>query len=242
MWPFANFRRWGDMSMTNETDGTKRSVSSLGELSRDVAPSRDLWPSIAAQIAAYAVAHGVAQASPDVGRHIEAGDSLPRHATNRSRLRPSGMQWAALAAVVSALALGVWLGRSVLPSTGAPPVTVAANRTQPATTPATAANEAPASTPQQVFAASLVTDPRYTMQRATMIRDLEAQLKTLPLESQQKVAASLATIRASMKDIQAALGRDPANALLQELLVNSYQDEMRVLTAVHEASGAGRGI
>ncbi len=75
-----------------------------------------------------------------------------------------------------------------------------------------------------------------------MIRDLEAQLKTLPLESQQKVAASLATIRASMKDIQAALGRDPANALLQELLVNSYQDEMRVLTAVHEASGAGRGI
>ena len=239
MWPFANFRRWDDMSMTNETDGTKRSVSSLGELSRDVAPPRDLWPSIAAQIAA----HGVVQAGADVGRHIEAGDSLPRHATNRSRLRPSGMQWAALAAVVSALALGVWLGRSVLPSTGAqPPVAVAANRTQPAATPATAANEAPASTPQQVFAASLVTDPRYTMQRATMIRDLEAQLKTLPLESQQKVAASLVTIRASMKDIQAALGRDPANALLQELLVNSYQDEMRVLTAVHEASGAGRGI
>lgn len=239
MWPFANFRRWDDMSMTNETDGTKRSVSSLGELSRDVAPPRDLWPSIAAQIAA----HGVVQAGADGGRHIEAGDSLPRHATNRSRLRPSGMQWAALAAVVSALALGVWLGRSVLPSTGAqPPVAVAANRTPPAATPATAANEAPASTPQQVFAASLVTDPRYTMQRATMIRDLEAQLKTLPLESQQKVAASLVTIRASMKDIQAALGRDPANALLQELLVNSYQDEMRVLTAVHEASGAGRGI
>jgi hypothetical protein len=48
--------------------------------------------------------------------------------------------------------------------------------------------------------------------------------------------------RASIGDIRAALGRDPANALLQELLVNSYQDEMRVLTAVHEASGAGQGI
>ncbi len=90
--------------------------------------------------------------------------------------------------------------------------------------------------------ASLVTDPRYTKQREEMIQALEAQLNTLPPETQQKVASSLKTIRASMKDIQAALGRDPANALLQELLVNSYQDEMRVLTAVHEAGDAGQGI
>ncbi len=190
------------------------------------------------------------------------------------------MQWVALAAVVSALAIGVWLGRSVIPAAGVQaPVAVAANGVQPngATSgiassagdssgsdvpgnlvandtatnavPAsgvaangTLADAAQANANQQIFAASLVTDPRYTMQRATMIRDLEAQLKTLPLDTQQKVAASLTTIRASMKDIQAALGRDPANALLQELLVNSYQDEMRVLTAVHEASGAGRGI
>ena len=75
-----------------------------------------------------------------------------------------------------------------------------------------------------------------------MIAALEAQLQTLPPLTQQKVAGSLKTIRQSMKDIEAALGRDPANALLQELLVNTYQDEMRVLTAVHEASGAGRGI
>ena len=38
--------------MTNDRDGNKRSVSSLGELSRNVAPPRDLWPSIAAQISA----------------------------------------------------------------------------------------------------------------------------------------------------------------------------------------------
>ena len=36
--------------------------------------------------------------------------------------------------------------------------------------------------------------------------------------------------------------KDPTNALLQELLVNTYQDEMRVLTTVHEASDAGKGI
>src|SRR5262245_55856561 len=84
------------MAMTNGTDGNKRSVSSLGELSRNVAPPRDLWPSIAAQIEANAAPAAV---SPE-----------------RSRLRPTGMQWAALAAVVAALAVGVWLGRSVLPS------------------------------------------------------------------------------------------------------------------------------
>ena len=73
-----------------------------------------------------------------------------------------------------------------------------------------------------------------------MVRALEAQLKTLPPETQTKVAASLVTIRKSMNDIEAALGRDPGNALLQELLVNTYQDEMRVLTAVHDASDSGQ--
>jgi hypothetical protein len=234
------------MNTTNGTDGAKRSIGSLRDLSHDVAPPRDLWPSIAAQLNEQGATSG--------------------HDRSRSRLRPTGMQWAALAAVVSALAVGMWLGRSVLPASGEQAsVSVAANG-GPATTvngsanagangqPNGSAGPAPAgATPgsgtlgsadpnSQVQAASYVTDPRYTMQRASMVRELEAQLKTLPVETQQKVAASLTTIRGSMKDIQAALGRDPANALLQELLVNTYQDEMRVLTAVHEASDAGEGI
>jgi hypothetical protein len=266
MWFFADFRKWGDVVMTNGTDGTTRSVSSLGELSRDVGPSRDLWPSIAAQIAQ--------QPRTAIGHEFGNTELARPRAGSRSRLLPTGMQWVALAAVVSALAVGIWLGRSVLPANGVKsPVAVASNGAQPngaaagaANGPAssstgvvrndstnsatsgaandsgaTAANAAQASA-AQIFAASLVTDPRYTMQRESMIRGLEVQLKSLPPETQEKVAASLTTIRASMKDIQAALGRDPANALLQELLVNSYQDEMRVLTAVHEASDAGRGI
>jgi hypothetical protein len=44
------------------------------------------------------------------------------------------------------------------------------------------------------------------------------------------VGASLTALKKSIKDIEDALGRDPANALLQELLVNSSQEEMRVLT------------
>jgi hypothetical protein len=232
------------MAITNGTDGNKRSVSSLGELSRNVAPPRDLWPSIEAQIAT---------------------QPAPAKATReRTRLRPTGMQWLALAAVGSALAVGIWVGRSVLPSQGTVQVAEEApNRRAAEKGPAAAENEkgsaaaenpaapnvglplnanaAPVVDPNSVQAA-FVSDPRYTMQRAALIRGLEAQLKTLPPDTQQKVASSLATIRTSITELQDALGKDPANALLQELLVNSYQDEMRVLTAVHEAGGTSGGI
>ena len=45
-----------------------------------------------------------------------------------------------------------------------------------------------------------------------------------------------------MRELEAALGRDPSNALLQELLVNTYQDEMRVLVAIHEAGAVAGEI
>jgi len=63
----------------------------------------------------------------------------------------------------------------------------------------------------------------------------------LPPPARAKVSASLAAIEKAKQDLEQALGRDPGNALLQELLVNTYQDEMRVLTDVHEASDPGRG-
>ena len=235
------------MAMTNGTEGGRRSVGSLGELSRNVAPPRDLWPSIASQIA--------------------MNDSPVPAASERRHLRPTGMQWAALAAVVCALAVGIWLGRSVLPSgSSAVLAEEALNRraarkegdalllSRPATEGLPAGSQATGSPANGAIAngaaaldpnslsASFVTDPRYTMQRAALIRGLEVELKTLPPDTQHKVASSLATIRTSIKDLQDAIGRDPANALLQELLVNSYQDEMRVLTAVHEAGGVSGGI
>jgi hypothetical protein len=241
------------MVMTNGTDGNKRSVSSLGELSRSVALPRDLWPSIESQISA------------DTAPGAVPGE--------RSRFRPTGMQWAALAAMVAALAVGIWVGRNVSP----PQLTAeAAQEALNRRAAGSAASESPASgsaasenpaagglalsrpaiegvpngadpnaTPTvdpNSLQAGFVSDPRYTMQRAALIRGWEAQLKTLPPDTQQKVASSLATIRTSITELRDALGKDPANALLQELLVNSYQDEMRVLTAVHEAGGASGGI
>jgi hypothetical protein len=96
--------------------------------------------------------------------------------------------------------------------------------------------------PRASVGAMDLTPTAYARDRAALLAALPAQLAALPPESRAKVAASLATIQKSIKDIQAALGREPGNALLQGLLVDSYQDEMRVLTSVQEAAATGREI
>jgi hypothetical protein len=141
--------------------------------------------------------------------------------------RPARPAWRspqvfAMAASVAALAVGVWIGRSTLP--GQTTDGLATNGT--VTTPA-------------LVQAAFVTDPKYLRERAALVRSLESRLAALPPETQKKVAVSLQAIRASMKDLEDALGKDPSNALLQELLVNTYQEEMRVLAVVNEA-GASR--
>jgi len=75
----------------------------------------------------------------------------------------------------------------------------------------------------------------YEKQRDQLWTEVQAKLNTMPPAEREKVGASLATLKKSIKDIEDALGRDPANALLQELLVNSSQEEMRVLTTVRDS-------
>ena len=177
----------------------ERRISSLRELPRDVAPPRDLWKGIEAAISTPAPVQKDAQ----------------RWRTNRLRIF-------AAAAVVAALAVGVWIGRSAFPGA---PVMMAGSSGEP-----------------EMLRAAYVPDARYTRDRAELVKTLEAKLAALPPDSRTKVMSSLKTIEDSKRDLEAALGRDPTNALLQELLVNTYQDEMRVLTAVHEAGDSGRGI
>jgi hypothetical protein len=186
----------------------RRKISSLRDLPQDLAPPRDLWQGIEARIAA------------DKNAAVEA----PAQRSGRTgRLRVL-----AAAAVIVALAVGIWIGRTVLP--GAPAAgagSMATNLT----------GVEPGS-----FHAAYVMDSKYVRQRAELVKDLESRLAALPPESRAKVMSSLQTINDSKRDLEAELGKDPSNALLQELLVNTYQDEMRVLTAVHEAGSSGEGI
>jgi hypothetical protein len=78
-------------------------------------------------------------------------------------------------------------------------------------------------------------DEKYRKTRDALLVEAQNKLAAMPEAEREKVAASLATLRRSIAEIEAALGRDPANTLLQELLVNSCQEEMRALTAVRDS-------
>jgi len=193
-------------------ESARHQVSSLRELPQSLEPGRDLWPQIEARLQ---------QARGDGAGRITAA---PR--------RRMALRWLAAAAMVASVAVGVWIGRTFLPT--AAPVT--AQRDAPQGT------AAPWLSGPSALDAAYVSDPRYERQRAALMRSLQGRLAALPPRSRARVSASLAAIEKAKQDLEQALGKDPSNALLQELLVNTYQDEMRVLTDVPEASDPGRGI
>jgi hypothetical protein len=212
------------MSGANDNDRQK-TVTSLRDLPRSVQPPRDLWAGIEAQILA------------------ETQSGSQNTPTRRSGIRnPANVRWLAAAAMIATLAVGMWIGRTLLPMTGpatiAQPPTARTEPSQPADSTAVFAELESGNT----FKASYFADPKLVRTRAALLKSVEEKFKSLPPDTQQKVIASLRTIHQSMKDLEAALGKDPSNALLQELLVNTYQDEMRVLTTVHEAGTTGEGI
>lgn len=174
--------------MSGDNEGK---VGAIGELPRDIAPARDLWPGIAAAIGAAAA---------------------PRHRRSWVGARPV---WA-LAAAVACVAVGVWIGRASL----APP----------------SATLARSGMVQDGVAREVSYRPgaRFLRTREGLLREVSERLAQLPPDVRTRVEASLATVQRARADIESALGRDPGNALLQEMLVNNYQDEMRVLTTVRE--------
>jgi hypothetical protein len=204
--------------MTEPTAPGPQRVRSLRELPQAIEPPRDLWPQIAARLE---------QESP------AAAPRAPQLAPRRTRMP---LQWLAAAAMVASVAVGVWIGRDLLP--GKTPIQVVANHPVPGTAQPATVQPGMGSAVEAAY----VNDPRYQRQRQALLQSLQAQLATMPPETREKVLASLATIDKAKQDLESALGKDPGNALLQELLVNTYQDEMRVLTQVHEANNSGEGI
>jgi len=193
-------------------DPTPSKIRRLSELPREIAPPHDGWPALEARLRE----SGMPQ--PDAGARRDDNSKPVR------RWRPQGMRIAALAAVLAAVAVGISIDRLILaPGRSAPPV---------------AANPGSHS-PGAEIPVAYVTDPRYLREREALLRSLNARLAKLPPASRQKVLQSLAAIHQSMQQIQQALGREPGNALLQELLIDTCQDEMRVLSTVQEASGGG---
>ena len=151
---------------------------------------------------------------PAIAQAIEADKiaSLPQAKPRRSVWMPA----LGMAAAVALVAIGVIIGQNFGPRVTAP----------------TASNEQ-VRNPDMLPAA--LRDANYRKQRDALLVEVNNRLQTMPEAERAKVAGSLATLRRSISEIEAALGKDPANALLQELFVNSCQEEMRALTAVRDS-------
>ena len=195
------------------SDRAPPKVRRLSELPREIAPPHDGWPALEARLRESRMPRA------DAGTQQRDGAQPAR------RWRPRMMQIATLAAVFAAVVVGISIDRWIL-SPGHPASQVASVGGSDST--------------DREIPVSYVTDPRYLRERAELLRTLDARLAKLPPPTRKKVLQSLATIHQSMRDIQQALGREPGNALLQELLIDTYQDEMQVLSTVQQASiGSG---
>lgn len=151
---------------------------------------------------------------PAIAQAIEADKSA-----TVSQSRPRRSVWMpaiGMAAAVALVAIGVIIGQSLGPRV----VTQTASAEQ-------------SRNPDMLPAA--LRDANYRKQRDALLVEVNNRLKTMPKAEREKVAGSLATLRRSISEIEAALGKDPANALLQELFVSSCQEEMRALTAVRDS-------
>lgn len=161
---------------------------------------------------------------PAIESGIRAGaaTSAPAAAGSRRQLVP----WAlGVAAGFVLLASGIWIGRVLLPAAPATPAAAAV-------------------APAQGGAQWAAFDPgaSYEAARAAELAQLPARLAALPQPTRDQVRSSLETLERSIAEIRGALGREPANALLQSLLIDTYQEEMRVLTTLNAAASAAEEI
>ena len=192
-------------------DPTPAKITRLSELPREISPPHDGWAALEARL----------RESRRPTADVDAPASgKPQPALYR---RPQFMRIVSLAAVLAAVLFGVSIDRWILSP---------AHPTPPGVTIPHVGN-----TGGGGMTVAYITDPRYLREREALLRTLDARLAKLPPPTRQKVIQSLTTIHQSMQQIQQALGREPGNALLQELLIDTYQDEMQVLSTVQQASG-----
>jgi hypothetical protein len=77
-------------------------------------------------------------------------------------------------------------------------------------------------------------DPEYAAARQQLATMLARRIDRLPGSARQKVEHNLAELRRAADEINAALALQPGDALLEELLLNTYQDELAVLASVNQ--------
>ena len=79
--------------------------------------------------------------------------------------------------------------------------------------------------------------PTYDAARQELVRSLSARIERLPPDARRQLETNLAELRRASAQINAALELSPGDPLLEELLLNAYQDELAVLANVNQLTG-----
>jgi len=86
-------------------------------------------------------------------------------------------------------------------------------------------------------------DSEYAAARQQLAAMLAERIDRLPSSARQKVEDNLAQLHRAADQINAALALQPGDALLEELLLNTYQDELAVLASVNQLANLnGTGV
>jgi hypothetical protein len=160
-------------------------------------------------------------------REIEpAGDLWPGIESGLGA-RPHRRAWAwQIAAALALVTLSSVITAGLVRGPSVPVVTVAG--------PVDAAAVVPAA-----FGPARVLDHGYENARRQLAADLEQRLAGMPRSAREKLEANLAEMRRAAEEINVALARQPGDPLLEELLLNTYQDELGVLASVNQLTSTG---
>jgi hypothetical protein len=192
----------------------------LGSLPRDVAPQRDLWSQIEADIAA----------SPRPLQN-NAGPNNVAEFPSSERARRFGFhsRWLQLAAgllliVGSSFTTWVVVQRSVDQKVlQAQKATV--QQMQPVL------NAMPAS-----FGGNEVLGASYQKARAELSAEFERRVAQLPPVTRARLERDLADLRRAANQVATTLGEHPNDPLLQQLLLSTYQSELALLGSLNNVS------
>ena len=100
-----------------------------------------------------------------------------------------------------------------------------------------AAANGPVSYAAAAFGPGQTLDPTYAAAREELASTLSARIDRLPPAARRKLERNLAEMRRASAEINAALELSPGDPLLEELLLNAYQDELAVLANVNQLTG-----
>ena len=138
------------------------------------------------------------------------------------------MSWTyAMAAAIGCMALGALLSYALLRESATPEIT-----TQTAAAPSNRVDVV-----QAKFGGYAALGPEYESARAELAITMAERLHRLPPKVRVKVERNLDEIQRAVAEINAALELSPDDRLLQELLMDTYQDELKLLAHVNQMAG-----